>query len=42
VTRNDHRFGDTAGADKSSAQLTSLMIDHKLFAVMPLTPALFT
>jgi hypothetical protein len=31
-----------AGAEKSSAQVTSLIIDHKLFAVMPLTPALFT
>jgi hypothetical protein len=32
----------SAGADKSSAQVTILIIDHKLFAVMPLTPARFT
>jgi hypothetical protein len=33
--------GDSAGADKSSGQVTSLIIDHELFPVMPLRPARF-
>lgn len=38
----DQAAGNLAGADKSSAQVTSLIIDHELFALMLLTPAQFT